>query len=96
MVQRQGGYRKKTRHKLQKRARDRGKLPVTRIMQEFKIGDRVTIKQEPSVHKAMPHPRYKNKMGKIIERRGESYVVEIMDSNKRKELISAPVHLARA
>jgi large subunit ribosomal protein L21e len=41
----------------------------------------------------MPHPRYKGRIGKIIGKRGKSYIVEITDGNKVKKLISRPEHL---
>jgi large subunit ribosomal protein L21e len=41
----------------------------------------------------MPFPRYKGKFGKIIGKRGKSYIVEIIDGNKTKKIISRPEHL---
>lgn len=90
-----GGYRRKTRHKLRKRPRDRGKISTSRLLQEFKIGEKVRIKQEPAIHDGMPHPRYKNKIGTISEKRGNAFVVDIKDGSKTKHLVSAPVHLSR-
>ena len=96
MVQRTGGYRKKSRDKLSKHPRDRGKISTTRLMQIFEIGDKVIIKIEPAVHKAMPHPRYKGRTGTVTEKRGDAVIVAIKDGGKTKHLISAPVHLLRA
>jgi len=48
---------------------------------------------EPSSHKGMPSPRFKGKIGKIIEKRGKSYIVEIIDGKKKKRIISNPEHL---
>ena len=90
-----GGYRRKTRHKLRKRPRDRGKISISRIFQSFKIGEKVRIMQEPAVHSGMPHPRYKNKIGTISEKRGKSFIVDIKDGKKTKQLISSPVHLSK-
>ncbi len=95
MAQRQGGFRRKTRYKLQKRKRERGKVNITRVLQEFNAGDRVRILQEPAVHKGMPHPQFKNLVGKVIRKQGKSYVIEVKDSNKLKKIISAGVHLRR-
>ena len=96
MVQRTGGYRKKSRDKLSKHPRDQGKIATTRLLQLFEIGDRVIIKLEPAVHTAMPHPRYKGRTGVVTEKRGNSVIVTIKDGGKTKHLISAPVHLIRA
>jgi large subunit ribosomal protein L21e len=41
----------------------------------------------------MPFPRFKGRMGKIVEKRGKSYVVEILDGNKMKKIVSRPEHL---
>ena len=95
MVKRAGGFRAKTRVALAKRPRNRGKVPVTAQIQEFKTGDRVIIKQEPAVHKGMPHPRYKARSGVVIGQQGRVYKVEIRDGGSKKILLSAPVHLKR-
>ncbi len=93
MTTRQGRFRKNTRHKLQKRARDRGKVSITKQLQEFKIGDKVRVMHEPAVHKGMPHPHFKNSVGSVVRKQGDCYVVSLKDKNMKKEVISAPVHL---
>ncbi len=93
MVKRTGGVRKKTRHKLQKRPRDRGKVKVTNILREFKIGDKVLLKFEPAMHGGMPHPRYKGKEGTVLEQRGRAYVIAVKDLNSLKSVVCAPAHL---
>jgi large subunit ribosomal protein L21e len=40
-----------------------------------------------------PHARYSGRMGKVIEKRGNSYVVEIKDGSKMKKIITSPIHL---
>ena len=95
MGKRQGGSRRKTRHKLQKRKRDRGKVTITRKLQEFDIGDRVRILQEPAVHKGMPHPHFKNVVGKVVKKQGKSYLIEVKDFKMLKKVISAGVHLRK-
>lgn len=95
MVQRTGGMRYKTRHKLQKRARDKGKLPINKILQSFKIGDRVRIMQEPSQHSGIPHPRFKNFVGIIKKKQGDAYLVELKDIKKIKRVLAKAVHLRK-
>lgn len=91
MVKKSRGFRAKTRKKLTQRA---GYRPaITKFLQEFKKDQRVVILQEPSSHKGMPHPRFMGKTGKIIEKRGKSYIVEIIDVNKVKKIVSRPEHL---
>jgi len=92
MVQRTGGYRKKTRSKLSKRPRDSGKVTVNSLLREFKVGDKVRIAIEPAVHKGLPHPRFANKIATIIEKRGSGYMIEFLDGNKKKRILSLPIH----
>jgi len=89
MVKKSKGFRAGTRKKLKQKARP----AITRFLQDFDIGQNVVITLEPSSHKGMPFPRFKGKMGKIVEKRGRSYVVNIKDGNKIKQIISRPEHL---
>ena len=95
MVQRTGRFRYKTRHKLRKKPRDRGKLPITRTLNVFNIGDKVRIIQDPSQHKGMPHPRFKNFVGVIKKKQGSAYLVEIKDIKKIKQILTKAVHLRK-
>ncbi len=87
------GFWTKNTRKMVKSPRERGLLPVTRIIKEFKPGDRVHIKIEPSFHKGMPHPRFHGKTGIVQEKRGRAYVVKVKDGNAEKTIIAHPVHL---
>ena len=95
MVQRTGGMRFKTKHKLQKRARDRGKLPITKILTTFDIGEKVRIMQESGQHKGMPHPRFKNLVGIIKKKQGDAYMIVLKDINKTKKVLAKAVHLRK-
>tara|TARA_Y100000310_G_C20505184_1_gene726052 strand:- start:50 stop:340 length:291 start_codon:yes stop_codon:yes gene_type:complete len=96
MTTRTGGARKRTRGKLSKRARTRGKITISRILKKFKIGDKVAISIEPAIHDGMPHPKYQGKHGTIVSKSKNCYYVEIKDGRMKKKLISAPVHLKEA
>ncbi len=96
MSQRHGGFRSKTRHKLQKSYKDKGKLSITRFFQKFEEGESVILKADPAYHKGMYYPRFHGKTGVISGMKGECYLIAIKDSNKEKELIVHPVHLRRA
>ncbi len=87
------GFRSGTRQILRKHPRYRGKIPISRILYEYKIGEKVAIVIEPSFHKGMPHPRFHGKTGEIVEKRGRAYVVKIKDLNKVKYVIARPEHL---
>jgi len=70
-------------------------LSVSAIIKSFKIGDKVAIVPKGNTRN-IPHPRYKGKIGKIIEKRGAAYVVQINVFNTTKKLIVPAVHLDRA
>ena len=93
MVQRIGGFRRKTRHKLSKK--NKGKISLRKYFQSFKEGDKVLLQVEPAFHKGMYHPKFHSKSGTITGRRGNCYKLEIKDKNKYKTLIVHPVHLRR-
>lgn len=95
MTKQQGGARKRTRHLLRKKPRDRGKVTITRLLQDFKPGENVSLQFEPTVQKGMPHSRYYGKIGKVIKKQGSAYLVEIKDRGKVKRLLAAPVHLKK-
>ncbi len=71
MVTRIGGFRSRTRDKLKKGIRQRGKISVSKYFQEFKTGDKVNLSAEPAVQKGMYHPRYMNKNAVVLDKTGE-------------------------
>ena len=91
-----GGLRRKTRYKLRKEKRNRGKISVTRYFQSFNAGDRVYLGVESAVQKGMYYPRFMGKSGIIKGKRGKCYEVTINDLGKEKTLIVHPIHLKRA
>lgn len=95
MVQRIGGGRRKTRLTYRKHIRSKGKLSISRFLQEFKHGDRVVLKTEPAYQKGMYFRRFHGRSGLVTKKIGECYEVEIVDGNKSKRLIVHPVHLKR-
>ncbi|MBS3149436.1 50S ribosomal protein L21e [Candidatus Woesearchaeota archaeon] len=96
MVTRMGGLRRKSRSKLRKNIREKGKLSVTKYLQEFNIGDKVYLKAEPSVHKGMYNLRYHGKSAVVIGKQGRCYIVQLKDDSKFKKFIVRPVHLKRS
>lgn len=92
-MERSRGFRSKTRHKLSKKVREKGVLRLSNMLQKFSLGDKAYIVLDPSIQKGQPHPRFHGKIGTVVERRGHSYVLEIMDGNARKRVISSPAHL---
>jgi large subunit ribosomal protein L21e len=92
MEKSKGFWTKHTR-KVRKSVRERGLVPLTRMLQQFSPGDRVHIKIEPSIQKGMPHPRFHGYTGVVKGRRGRAYIVEVRDGNAIKQIIALPVHL---
>ena len=96
MVKRIGGFRRKTRYKLGKEKRNRGKISLFNYFHAFNAGDRAYLYVEPAIQKGMYHPRFMGKSGIINGKRGNCYKVSISDGGKEKTLIVHPVHLRRA
>jgi len=63
------GYRKKTRSLLRKKPRERGKVGLSKILHEYKPGQKVVVKINSSVHKGMPHRRYHGRIGVITNKK---------------------------
>jgi large subunit ribosomal protein L21e len=95
MVQRIGGFRRKSRHKLKKTIKQKGKISLSRFFQEFSVGDKVQLNAEPAVQKGMYYPKFHGKVGVVAGKSGECYNIQIMDKNKEKTLIVHPVHIKK-
>jgi large subunit ribosomal protein L21e len=87
------GYRRKTRHLLKRKPRERGKTGLSKILREYEPTEKVVIKLYPSMHKGMPHRRFHGKIGVVAEKRGRSYVVNVSQGNAIKEIIVRPEHI---
>lgn len=95
-MQRTGGYRRKTRSKLRKNVRAKGKVAIRNFFQEFSEGDRVNLVAEPGVQRGIFHPRFHGRTGTVTNKQGNSYYVKIKDGNKEKSVLVHPVHLKKA
>ena len=94
MVKAPKGYRHRTRKLLRKNIRERGAIPpLSRILIEYKPGDKVHIRINPSIVKGMPHRRYHGKVGTVVGKRGRAYILHVRDGGKIKTLIVRPEHL---
>ncbi len=90
MVRKSNGPRRKTRSKF--RSSPRSKFTVNKFLKELEIGKRVVLKVDPS-SRSIPFRRFHGLSGKVVERRGNAYIVEIYDGNKQKKVIARPEHL---
>ncbi len=95
MVKRSRGMKSKTRYKLKKRIRQKGMPSVRKLLQPYHIGDNVSIKIDPSIHRGMPHPKFQGKIGIISEKRGKAYLIDIKERKKQKQLIARPEHIIK-
>ncbi|NIO22411.1 MAG: 50S ribosomal protein L21e [Candidatus Aenigmarchaeota archaeon] len=91
MVKKSRGMRRGTRSKMKRGRKD--KFKVAPYLQAFEINDRVVIKLNPSSQRGFPDPVFEGRTGKIKERRGRSYVVELKVGKKTKNIIARPEHL---
>jgi len=89
MVVKSHGPHRRTREKF----RRTGLTPISRYIKQFNIGDRVVIEINSSSQKGLPFKRFQGLSGKVIEKKGRSFVVEIKDGNKTKTVITPAEHL---
>jgi len=87
------GYRRKTRSLLKRKPRERGKTGLSKILYEYKPGEKVMVKIDPGVHRGMPHRRYHGKIGVIVNKKGRSYIVNVTQGRAVKEIIVRPEHI---
>jgi large subunit ribosomal protein L21e len=73
--------------------RTRGLSPLSGVLVDYKVGQRVDIVINPSVHKGMPHRRYHGRTGVVAGIRGRGIVVDVKQGNAMKTLIIRPEHL---
>lgn len=95
MVRRSKGLRCNTRQKMRVTPRKRGKVPVTKSLVTFKVGEMAAVKIEPRIQKGQPHAKFQGRTGEIIGTQGKAYRLLIRDGGKRKELLARPEHLKR-
>ena len=95
MVKRIGSSKRKSRSKMTKPIREKGKISLTKYFAKFTEGDSVVLKAEPAVQKGLYHMRFHGKRGLVEKKRGNCYEVAIKDGSKRKVLLVHPVHLKK-
>ncbi len=73
----------------------RGKISITKYLQEFEEGDKVILNAEPAVQKGGYFKRFHGLTGEVVGKSGSCYEVMVKDSDKEKKLIIHPVHLSK-
>ena len=95
MATRIGGQRRKTRFKLQKGYRQKGKISLSKYFQKLEMGQRVLFKAESAVQGGMYHPRFHGKVATVVGKQGACYMVKFKDHKKEKQMIVHPIHLRK-
>ncbi len=87
------GTRRKSRSALKKRVREKGRIPLSRLLTKYKEGDKVVINIDSGVHKAMPHKRFMGKVATIVGTRGKAFIMEIPQRRTVKTIITTAEHI---
>ena len=90
-----GGSRRKTKHKMSKNVSDKGKISIRRLLNKFSEGDRVCFCAEPAYQKGLYNLRFHGKVGTVKGTRGKCYEIQFKDFNKTKLAIVHPLHLKK-
>ena len=89
------GIRRKSRAALSKKVREKGRLPLSRLLTKYEEGEKVVITIDPGVHKGMPHKRFQGKVADVVGKRGRAYVLEIPQRKTVKTIIATPEHIRK-
>ena len=89
------GIRRKSRSALTKKVRDKGRIPLSRLLTSYEEGEKVVINIDPGIHKAMPHKRYQGKVATIVGQRGQAYIMEIPQRKTVKTIITTAHHIKK-
>jgi large subunit ribosomal protein L21e len=89
------GTRRKSRSALTKKIREKGRLPLSRLLTKYEEGEKVVINIDPAIHKAMPHKRYQGKVATIVGQRGRAYILEVPQRKTVKTIITTPEHMRK-
>jgi large subunit ribosomal protein L21e len=88
--QSKGTLRKKTR-----RLKGKSRVSVAQAVKTYEVGQKVLISAKAK-REGLPHLRYDNRHGIVVEKRGNAYVVEVNDMKKKKKIVVGSIHLKLA
>ncbi len=69
-------------------------LSVSDHIKKFEVGDKVAIVPKGNF-RDIPHPRYRGRVGTVMEKRGSAYVVTVTIMSAQRTLIVPGIHLER-
>ena len=87
------GFNNRTRKLFRKSARDKGLKSLRYLLEPIEVGQRVDILLNSSIQDGRPHHRYNGKSGRVTEKRGQSYVIDVKIGRAMKTIIARPEHL---
>lgn len=71
-------------------------MGISKMINNFASGTKVIIRPRSTVRN-IPHPRYRGRTAVVIERRGDSYVVEMrLSKSTKRRLVVPQMHLEKA
>jgi large subunit ribosomal protein L21e len=94
-MNRKGGPNRKSRDKLKISTKLKGKIKLRKILQSFKIGDKVQLIADGNEYKGRFPLRFYGKIGIVKSKKGRSYLVEMNEGGKKKTFIVLPIHLKK-
>lgn len=77
-----------------KKVNERGKLSLVHYFQKLNEGDKVALVMNLSYPANFPK-RMQGKTGTVVGKRGNSYVVKLMDGKKEKTFILSKIHIKK-
>jgi large subunit ribosomal protein L21e len=77
-----------------KNIHEKGKFSLMKFFQRFKPGDSVAVVRNLGF-KFGYSKRLQGRTGKVLEKRGSAYYVEVNDLNKPKRYSIKPIHLKK-
>lgn len=77
-----------------KNIHEKGKFSLARFFQKFKPGDSIAVVKNLGFPFGYSK-RLQGRTGKVLEKRGSAYYVEVKDLNKPKRYVLRPIHLKK-
>ena len=67
---------------------------MSRLLSELNIGDKVALVRDLSFKASFPKT-WQGRTGKVVEKRGRAYVVDVYDGNKLKKVTVKRINLKK-
>ncbi|HLP79280.1 MAG TPA: 50S ribosomal protein L21e [Acidobacteriota bacterium] len=95
MAMRMGGSRRKTSHMFSNPLNKRGKLSIRRFLQGLNVGEKVVLKSQPTYQQGMYFRRFHGKIGTVLGKQGDCYLVEVDNFDTKKTILVHPAHVKK-